>query len=56
MGASDIVAILFLVTLGAVAVFALVSKKRIEDRRHDPDATKSTLSEDKPSTGKPADV
>ncbi|GAA4224546.1 hypothetical protein GGQ68_001969 [Sagittula marina] len=56
MGATEIVVILFLVTLGAVLVFALVSKKKIEDRRHDPAATKSTLAEDKSSTGKPADV
>jgi H+/Cl- antiporter ClcA len=42
---------LSLFTLLAVAVFALVSKARIEARRHDPNAPKSTLAKDGPQNG-----
>jgi hypothetical protein len=45
-----IVPVLSMITLLAVAVFALVSKARIERRRHDPDAPKSTLAPDAPDT------
>lgn len=41
-----IVPFLSLLTLLAVAVFALVSKARVEERRHDPNAPKSTLATD----------
>ena len=41
-----IVPILSLGTLLAIAVFALVSKVRTEQRRHDPDAPTSTLATD----------
>jgi len=39
---------LSLVTLLALAIFALVSKERVERRREDPDAPKSTLAKDAP--------
>jgi len=39
---------LALFTLGAGIIFALVSKRRVEARRHDPDAPKSTLAKDAP--------
>lgn len=51
-----IVIILIAVTLGAVLVFALLSKRNIEKRKHDPEATKSTLARDKDSKGTPADT
>ncbi len=41
-----IVPLLGLGTLLIVAVFALVSKERTEERRHDPDAPVSTLAKD----------
>ena len=56
MTASYLVPILALVTLGAVLIFALVSKERVERRRQDPNAPKSTLAADKDSKGKPVDV
>ena len=46
-----IVPVLFMFTLLAVAVFALVSKKNVEDRRLDPLAPKSTLAKDGPQGG-----
>jgi H+/Cl- antiporter ClcA len=46
-----IVPLLALITLLAVCVFALVSKKKTEDRRHDPNAPKSSLAKDSPSGG-----
>jgi H+/Cl- antiporter ClcA len=46
-----IVPLLALVTLLAVALFALVSKERTEARRHDPNAPKSTLAKDGPQGG-----
>jgi hypothetical protein len=48
MDLSFLVPLLALVTLLAVAVFALVSKARVDQRRHDPDAPKSTLAKDAP--------
>lgn len=56
MTAEDIVAILALMTLGAVLAFAIVSKERVERRKRDPNALKSTLAADKDSRGTPADV
>ena len=41
-----IVPFLSLLTLLAVAAFALISKARVEERRHDPNAPKSTLAKD----------
>lgn len=55
MGTDTIIVVLSLGTLLAFAIFALVSKKKIEDRRHS-DAPKSTLAADKSDHGKPADV
>jgi hypothetical protein len=46
-----IVPLLSLLTLLSVLVFALVSKERIEERRHDPNAPKSTLAKDGPQGG-----
>lgn len=51
MDYSYIVPILSLLTLLAVCIFALVSKARIERRRHDPNAPKSSLAKDSPSGG-----
>ena len=48
MDLSFLVPVLALVTLLAVAVFALMSKSRVEKRRHDPNAPKSTLAKDAP--------
>jgi hypothetical protein len=48
MELSFLVPLLALITLLAVAVFALMSKSRVEKRRRDPDAPKSTLAEDSP--------
>jgi hypothetical protein len=48
MELSFLVPLLALITLLAVAVFALMSKSRVEKRRRDPDAPKSTLAEDAP--------
>jgi hypothetical protein len=55
MGTDTIVVFLSLGTLLAVAVFALVSKKKIEDRPES-EAPKSTLAADGDPHGKPADV
>lgn len=46
-----LVPILALGTLLAVCIFALVSKARVEERRHDPEAPKSTLAKDGPEGG-----
>lgn len=46
-----IVPFLSLLTLLAVAIFALISKGRVEQRRHDPNAPKSTLAKDGPQGG-----
>ncbi len=51
MDYSALVPILALGTLLAVCIFALVSKARVEERRHDPDAPKSTLAKDGPQGG-----
>ena len=49
MDMSYLVVILLLTTLGAVIIFALVSKSRVEKRRHDDTAPKSTLAKDAPN-------
>lgn len=46
-----IVPFLFMFTLLAVCNFALVSKKSIEDRNHDPSVPKSILAKDGPQGG-----
>lgn len=46
MDFSGLIPLLSLLTLLAVAVFALVSKGATEERRHDPDAPVSTLAKD----------
>lgn len=51
-----LIVVLALGTLLAGLVFALVGKARIEKRRQDSSAPKSTLAADKSSHGKPADV
>ena len=48
MDLSFLVPLLALVTLLAVAIFALVSKNRTERRLHDYNAPKSTLAKDAP--------
>ncbi len=48
MDASVLVALLFFVTFLAVIGFALLSKKKVEERQKDPDAEKSTLAADTP--------
>jgi len=50
MTVSTLIPTLALITLLAVVVFALVSKARVEQRRKDPDAPKSTLAEDEANT------
>lgn len=41
-----VVPFLFVVTIGAIIVFALMSKKKTEQRKRDQTASKSTLAED----------
>ena len=52
-----LIPLLALVTLGIVAVLALRSKAKVEARRDDPNAPKSTLAVDAPSSraGDPPD-
>lgn len=47
----QIVPILAMLSLLAVCVFALVSKERVEQRRRDPLAPKSSLAKDSPGGG-----
>ncbi|MCC1493881.1 hypothetical protein [Cognatishimia sp. F0-27] len=44
----SLIPILFLMTAGAVIVFALRSKKKTEERMHDDNVPKSTLAKDGP--------
>ena len=53
---TSLVGLLAIFTLAAFAIFAFVSKQKVEDRIDDPDATKSTLAKDKNPHGAPADV
>jgi len=46
-----IVPLLAMITLLAVVVLALVSKRKVEQRRHDPNAPTSTLAKDGPQGG-----
>jgi hypothetical protein len=56
MDVTVLIPALALLTLLGVAVFALVSKWKIEARREDAAAGKSTLAADKASDGTPVDV
>ncbi|WP_157772618.1 hypothetical protein [Pseudoponticoccus marisrubri] len=56
MTAETIVAILAFVTIGAVLVFAIIGKRRIEQRKQDGSVPKSTLAADKDSKGTPVDT
>lgn len=47
-----LIAVLSLFTLACVFLFARISKRKVEDRRHDPDVPKSSLATD--SEGKSA--
>jgi hypothetical protein len=51
MDFSWLVPFLSLFTILAVSVLALASKARVEERRHDPHAPKSTLAKDGPQGG-----
>lgn len=42
---------LTMITLLAVVIFALLSKKKVEERRHDPYAPKSSLAPDSAGPG-----
>ncbi|MFN3260082.1 MAG: hypothetical protein ACE37J_05925 [Pikeienuella sp.] len=48
MSIETLLMILALGTLAAFAGFAFVSRKRVRDRREDPEAPKSTLAADAP--------
>lgn len=50
MDITFLLVILALATLGAVTIFALVSKSRTEKRMKDDDAPKSRLAEDAPNS------
>ena len=52
----DLLVILAFFTLLAVALFAFVSKQRVEKRKDDPSAPKSTLAKDEAAKSAPADV
>ncbi|WP_209427365.1 hypothetical protein [Pararhodobacter sp. SW119] len=43
--------LLAMFTLLSVVVFALLSKKRVEERRHDPNSPKSSLAPDSAGAG-----
>ncbi len=51
MDFSYIVPLLSLITMGAVCAFALISKAKVEERMHDPNAPKSSLAKDGPEGG-----
>lgn len=50
MDVTFLMPLLALLTLLAVAVFAAMSKKRVDERRADPNAPKSTLAADAPNS------
>jgi hypothetical protein len=53
----SIVPVLALITLAAVLIFALRSKKKIDERKADPSVPKSTLAADAPNHSRnPPDV
>ena len=51
MDFSWLIPLLSLFTMLAVLAFAMVSKARTEERRHDPNAPKSSLAKDGPQGG-----
>jgi len=51
MDFSWLIPFLSLFTLLAVSLFAAISKERVDERRHDPNAPKSTLAKDGPQGG-----
>lgn len=51
METTTLLAALALFTLICVVVFAVVSKRRVEQRRHDPASPKSSLATDSPGKG-----
>lgn len=53
---TSLTAVLALTTLLLAVVFAYYSKRKVDARRKDDDAPKSTLAKDKDSRGKPSDV
>jgi hypothetical protein len=48
MDLSFLVPLLAMLTLLAFLIFAMIGKARVDKRRRDPDAPKSTLAEDGP--------
>ncbi|MEY8840246.1 hypothetical protein AB9K41_14575 [Cribrihabitans sp. XS_ASV171] len=48
MDTSTLVIVLFVITAGAVLIWAVMSKRRTEERRHDETAPKSSLAKDGP--------
>lgn len=50
MTAEFFVPLLALITILAFIIFALVSKKRTDEKLHDPNASKSRLAEDAPNS------
>lgn len=53
---TSLTALLAFVTLLSAVGFAFYSKRKVDARRNDNDARKSTLAKDKDAHGKPADV
>ena len=53
---TSLVGMLAFFTLAAFALFAFVSKQKVENRMENDNAPKSTLASDKSAHGKPADV
>lgn len=53
---TSLVGMLAFFTLAAFALFAFVSKQKVENRMNDDTARKSTLAADKSAHGTPADV
>lgn len=53
---TSLIGLLAIVTLTSWILLAYLSKRKVEQRRADPDAIKSTLAADASSTGRPADV
>lgn len=51
MDTLSLIAVLSLFTLACVIVFALVSKRKVEKRRHDEQIPKSSLATDSPGKG-----
>ncbi|WGH77711.1 hypothetical protein [Jannaschia ovalis] len=51
MSTEFLIPALALATLGLVIIFAIRSRSKVEEERHDPDAPKSALAKDGP-TGK----